>query len=164
MNDFKFIIDQNAGKLVKWLRMLGYDTVFFEGGDDSELVNLARSESRIIITRDTGIMKRRLITSGLVSAILLTSEIPRVQIREVLHILETKNCFAPFTRCMECNGLLEERKKEEVKERIPPYIYKTQNKYMECPCCRRIYWKGAHWQAMMDKLNGLIQEEIHGSI
>ncbi len=158
MNDFKFIIDQNAGKLVKWLRMLGFDTVFFTGNDDAEMVSVALSENRILVTRDTGIMKRRLITSGKVAAVLLTSEIAEAQVRQVLRIPDIGNCFAPFTRCLECNGLLEAREKDGIKDRIPPYVYKTQDKYMECPSCRRIYWKGTHWQAMMDKLN-LVKSE-----
>jgi uncharacterized protein with PIN domain len=152
MDSLKFIIDCNAGKLVKWLRMLGYDTVFFEGGDDAEMVSAALSQNRIIVTRDTGVVKRRLITSGRVRAVLLTSEIPQVQIGQVMRTLDIGGCIAPFTRCMECNGLLEEREKEEIRERIPPYVYKIQDKYMECPACRRIYWKGTHWQAMMDKI------------
>jgi uncharacterized protein with PIN domain len=153
MNAFKFIIDCNAGKLVKWLRMLGFDSVFFEGDDDSQIVSAALSENRIIVTRDTGIMKRRQIVSGKVQAVFLTSEIPQVQVGQVLRTLNISDCLSPFTRCMECNGLLEERKKEEVNGRIPPYVYKTQDKYMECPTCRRIYWKGTHWQAMMDKIS-----------
>ena len=63
-----------------------------------------------------------------------------------------------FTRCLECNALLEGREKETIKDRIPPYVYKTQDKYMECPACRRIYWKGTHWQAMIDKLNNFIRD------
>ena len=153
MNAFKFIIDHNAGKLVKWLRMLGYDTVFFTGCNDAEMVSVALSGNRIIVTRDTGVIKRRLITSGRVSAVLLTSEIAEEQVGQVLRTLDIFNCIAPFTRCLECNTLLEERKKEEVEERIPPYVYKTQDKYMECPACRRIYWKGTHWQAMIDKIS-----------
>jgi uncharacterized protein with PIN domain len=164
MNDFKFIIDQNAGKLVKWLRMLGFDTVFFTGNDDAELVSVALSENRILVTRDNGIMKRRLITSGEVKAVLLTSEIAEAQVRQVLRIPDIGNCFAPFTRCLECNGLLEAREKDGIKDRILPYVYKTQDKYMECPSCRRIYWKGTHWQAMMGKLNNFIREETNGSV
>ncbi len=164
MDALRFIVDQNAGKLVKWLRMLGYDTVFFTGDDDSGIVSAALSEDRVILTRDTGIMKRRSITSGRVKAVLLTSEMPRLQMSQVIRALGAGGCFSPFSRCMECNVILEERKKEEVKERVPPYVYQTQDKYMECPSCRRVYWKGTHWQAMMDKLNGLIQEEIDGSI
>jgi uncharacterized protein with PIN domain len=164
METLRCIIDQNAGKLVKWLRMLGYDAVFFTGDDDSGIVSTALSDGRVILTRDTGIMKRRLITSGQVKAVLLTSETPRLQMRQVIRFLGAGGCFSPFTRCMECNEILEERKKEEVKERVPPYVYQTQDKYMECPSCRRVYWRGTHWQAMLDKLNGLIQEEIDGSI
>ena len=158
MDALKFIIDCNAGKLVKWLRMLGYDTVFFTGDDDAEMVSAALSQDRIMVTRDTGIVKRRLITSGKVRAVLLTSEFPQLQIGQLLRALDIGSCFAPFTRCMECNTLLEERDKEEIKQRIPPYVYKTQDKYMECPFCRRIYWKGTHWQAMMDKIN-LVKSE-----
>jgi uncharacterized protein len=164
MDTLKFIIDCNAGKLVKWLRMLGYDAVFFEGGDDSEMVSAALSQNRIVVTRDTGVVKRRLITHGRVRAVLLTSEIPQVQVRQVLRALDINSYIVSFTRCMECNRLLEERKKEEIKERIPPYVYKTQDKYMECHSCRRIYWKGTHWQAMIDKINNLISEESNGSI
>ncbi len=158
MDAFKFIIDCNAGKLVKWLRMLGYDTIFFKGDNDAEMVSAALFQNRIIVTRDTGIIKRRLITSGKVSAVLLTSEVPQMQVAQVLRILNIGDCIAPFTRCMECNGLLEERRKEEIKERIPPYVFKTQDKYMECSACRRIYWKGTHWQAMMHKIS-LVQSE-----
>jgi uncharacterized protein with PIN domain len=90
--------------------------------------------------------------------VLLTSEIPQAQFDEVFHALDIGGCMAPFTRCMECNGLLEEREKGEIKEKIPPYVYKTQDKYMECPACRRIYWKGTHWQAMMDKISQVNNE------
>lgn len=158
MNDLKFIIDHNAGKLVKWLRMLGYDTIFFAGSDDAEMVSCALAEGRIILTRDTGIIKRRLITSGRIPAVLLTSEIAGEQMKQVMRSLDIGNYIAPFTRCLECNVLLEERKKEEVRDRIPPYVYKTQNNYMECPSCRRIYWKGTHWQAMMDRIKQLDSE------
>jgi uncharacterized protein with PIN domain len=153
MSTYKFIIDHNAGKLVKWLRMLGCDTVFFKGDDDAEMVSIALSENRIIITRDTGIMKRRLITSGRVSALLLVSEIALKQMKQVMRSFGIDDYRSLFTRCLECNSLLEEQTKEEVSDRIPPYVYNTQDKYMECPSCRRIYWKGTHWQAMTNKIN-----------
>jgi uncharacterized protein with PIN domain len=153
MNTFKFIIDHNAGKLVKWLRMLGYDTIFFTGDNDMEMVSIALSENRMIITRDTGIIKRRLITSGRVLALLLVSEIATEQMKQVMRSLGIDDYKYLFTRCLECNGLLEERKKEDVEQRVPPYVFQTQDKYMECPFCGRIYWKGTHWQAMTNKIN-----------
>jgi uncharacterized protein with PIN domain len=56
---------------------------------------------------------------------------------------------------MECNTLLEKRTMDEVQNRVPPYVFKTQEEYMECPACNRIYWKGTHWQAMIEKLQKL---------
>ena len=53
----KFIVDENVGKLAGWLRMMGFDTVFFSGGDDSAMVKQALAEGRILLTRDTEILK-----------------------------------------------------------------------------------------------------------
>jgi uncharacterized protein with PIN domain len=64
----------------------------------------------------------------------------------------------PFTVCLECNNPLEERSREEVKERVPPYVFQTQQQYMECPVCHRIYWRGTHWQAMLRKLERLTKQ------
>ena len=140
------------GKLAKWLRMMGYDSVFFDGDDDSHMVAQAMAEGRVILTRDTEIMKRRLITSGRLKAVLIDSEEPEQQIRQLLDTLDLKRQFRPFTLCLECNQPLVERSREEVKDRVPPYVYKTKSQYMECPACRRIYWRGTHWEAMTRKL------------
>jgi uncharacterized protein with PIN domain len=148
----KFIIDRNVGKLARWLRLMGYDTRFFDGGDDSELVAIARNEGRVILSRDTQIMKRRLITSGRIKAVLILSDQPREQIRQVIATLGLDSRFRPFTICLECNRPLVERNKDEVKELVPPYVFKTQEQFMQCPNCRRIYWRGTHWRAMTKKL------------
>jgi uncharacterized protein with PIN domain len=152
----KFIVDHNVGKLVKWLRMLGYDTEFFTGEDDWRMVINAHREDRIILTRDTGIMKLGIVDSGRVNAILIASDEPEEQIRQVIKSLDLDLSGGLFTRCMECNTPLERRTVDEVKDRIPPYVYKTRDEYMGCPACNRIYWKGTHWQAMIEKLNKLI--------
>jgi hypothetical protein len=148
----RFIVDHNVGKLAKWLRMLGYDSLFFDGSDDSHMVKQAMAEDRIILTRDTEIMKRRVINNGRLKAVLVESEEPERQIRQLMETLELKCQFKPFTLCLECNQPLAERQREEVKDRVPSYVYKTQTQYMECPACRRIYWRGTHWEAMTRKL------------
>lgn len=148
----KFIVDHNAGKLVKWLRMLGYDTLFFTGEDDWEMVITALKEERVILTRDTEIMRRGVVASGRVKAVLVASDTAEEQVAQVVETLDLDCRSGLFTRCMECNTLLEERTGEEVKDRVPPYVYRTQEEYRECPSCRRIYWKGTHWQAMNKKL------------
>lgn len=155
MNEYRFIVDHNVGKLARWLRMMGYDSLFFSGSNDSDMVRQALAERRIILTRDTAIMKRQVVTSGLLGAVLIESEEPDQQIRQVIHHLDLDPRFRPFTLCLECNMPLVERKPDEVRGRVPPYVFKTQRQYMECPACHRIYWRGTHWTAMMRRLERL---------
>jgi len=148
----KFIVDNNVGKLVKWLRIMGYDTLFFGGSSDSGMIAIALNEDRVILTRDTQIMKRRVVTSGQLKAILITSDEPELQMRQVIDTLNLNCQFRPFSLCLECNQPLVERSKEQVKDLVPPYVFQTQSQYVECPACHRIYWRGTHWQAMTKKL------------
>jgi hypothetical protein len=154
-NEIKFIVDHNVGKLARWLRMLGFDSLFFSGSDDSQMVRQALAESRVILTRDTEILKRRVINNGRLRAVLIESELPEQQIQQLMAAMDLMGKSHPFTICLECNQPLVERSPAEVKERVPPYVYKTQTQYMECPACRRIYWRGTHWKAMMRKLEKL---------
>jgi len=151
----KFIVDCNVGKLARWLRLMGYDACFFDGEDDSELVAIAKTEGRVILSRDARIMKRRLITSGRIKAVLIDSDQPERQIRQVIDTLGLDSRFKPFTVCLECNQPLVERAKDEVAELVPPYVFKTQNYFRQCPACKRIYWRGTHWQAMTKRLESL---------
>jgi len=136
--------------------MMGFDSLFFNGEDDSQMVRQAIAEERVLLTRDTGIMKRRAVTSGRLKAILMESEEPEQQIRQLAAATDIKNQSHPFTLCLECNQSLTDRKPAEVKDRVPPYVYKTQTQYMECPECHRIYWQGTHWKAMLNKLQRIV--------
>ncbi len=149
------MVDENAGKLAGWLRMMGYDTVFFQNGDDSEMVARALAEDRIILTRDTGLIERGVVSSGRVKVILIESDVPERQIGQVVDTLGLDFPFRPFSRCLECNQPLEHKRKSQVKNRVPPYVWKTRDQYMECPACHRIYWRGTHWEAMTRKLERL---------
>ena len=133
--------------------MMGFDSLFFSGEDDSQMVRQALAEGRVLLTRDTGIMKRRVVTGGRLKAILMESEEPEQQMRQLAATIDIKTQSRPFTICLECNRLLINRKPAEVKDKVPPYVYKTQTQYMECPGCHRIYWQGTHWKAMLNKLN-----------
>ncbi len=161
MKGWKFIVDSNVGKLTKWLRMMGYDSLFFNGSDDSSLVKTALKEGRVILTRDTQIMERGLIRNGRLKAILIASDVPRLQIGQVIRELKLDSWFKPFSLCLECNQPLLKRNKAEIAGRVPPYVFKTQDQYVECPACHRIYWRGTHWQAMTRNLNqfGRYEEE-----
>ena len=150
--NLKFMVDSNVGKLARWLRMMGYDTLFFEGSDDSRMVATALKEDRVILTRDTQIMRRRVVTSGRLKVILIDSDEPEQQMRQVIKTLNLDSQFRPFSICLECNQPLESRSKQQVQNLVPPYVFQTQNQYMECPACHRIYWRGTHWEAMSRNL------------
>jgi uncharacterized protein with PIN domain len=135
--------------------MMGYDSLFFNGDDDSGMVKQALAEGRFILTRDTGIMRRRAVSSGRVKTVLIESEEPERQIQQLMSSFDLKEKSRPFTRCLECNQSLESRSHEEMAGRVPPYVYRTQKQYMECPDCHRIYWRGTHWAAMVRKINKL---------
>jgi uncharacterized protein len=153
----KFIVDENVGKLTKLMRLLGYDTMFFIGETDTQMVSMALAENRILLTRDTHILERRAITSGQVKAILVGSDDIEEQIRQVVANLHLDN-FLPFTICLEDNEPLITRTREEVQDRVPPYVWETQKEYVECPKCHRIYWKGTHWDAMTRRLENIIKD------
>jgi uncharacterized protein with PIN domain len=145
-----------VGKLTGRLRMMGFDSRFFNGSDDTDMVRQALAEKRVILTRDRGIMLRRVVKNGRLRVILIFSEVPEEQMVQVMETLDLAESIKPFTRCLECNEILIEQSKEEVKDRVPPYVFRTQEQYMECPACHRIYWRGTHWEAMLDRLQRLL--------
>lgn len=151
----RFIIDLNVGKLAKWLRMIGYDTTLFDQWDDKYLINVALTENRILLTRDTQIMQRRVINIGEIKALLIASDNPLLQIQQVIQEFRLNPGLNPFKLCLECNQLLTPVNKADIQDRVPPYVYATKSQYVQCPDCRRIYWQGTHWQAMLKKLEGL---------
>lgn len=146
--EITFIVDSNAGKLARWLRMMGYDTLFFSDIEDGHLVDMAMKEGRVVVTRDTQIAKRRVAANGSLKVILSRDDDPKQQLLQVLKELNLDCRQLQFTRCLECNQRLVSRSKEEVKDLVPPYVFRTQTQYMQCLSCSRIYWQGTHWQRM----------------
>lgn len=150
--EIKFIVDNNVGKLAKWLRIMGYDTLLFAEEDDGKMVKLALAQNRVILTKDTQIMRRRLITSGRLKAVLIEDDDSKAQLQQVVETFNLDYQLRPFSVCLECNRNLLAKDKEEVRDLVPPHVFETQSLYMECPSCHRIYWRGTHWQAMNQEL------------
>jgi uncharacterized protein with PIN domain len=150
----RFLADCNVGRLARWLRALGYDASYHPRIGDAELVREAAAESRVLLTRDRDLTKRRVIQTGVVHAILIRDDEVTAQLRQVFAELglELKEAL---TRCIECNSELQLRVAAAVAERVPPYVRRTQSRYSECPSCGRIYWAGTHWQRMREVLAGL---------
>jgi uncharacterized protein with PIN domain len=151
----KFIVDNNVGKLARWLRLIGYDTLLFKQKNDGQMIKTALTEDRVILTKDSQFMKRRLVTSGRLKTIHIKQDDPKLQVQEVVQSLNLNYHFKPFSVCLECNQVLIARGKEEVKNLVPNHVFETQTQYTECPVCHRIYWQGTHWQAMIKKLQDL---------
>src|ERR1700693_2952351 len=150
----RFLADCNVGRLARWLRALGYDASYHARIGDAELVREAAAESRVLLTRDRDLTKRRVIQTGVVRAILIRDDEVTKQLRQVFAELglELKEAL---TRCIECNAELQSRVAATVAERGPPYVRRTQSRYSECPDCGRVYWAGTHWQRMREVLAGL---------
>ena len=144
------------------MRLMGYDALLFRGEDDGEMVKRALREDRVIITKDTHILRRRVATTGRLRVILVEGDDSEAQLFQVTRALGLDYDYKPFSRCLECNELLQEKSKDEVRTIVPPHVFETQTHYMECPSCRRIYWQGTHWQAMKEELNRLKEKaEAH---
>jgi uncharacterized protein with PIN domain len=153
--EIRFIVDNNVGKLARWLRLMGYDALLFKQKDDGRMIRTALSESRVILTKDGEFMRRRVVTTGKLRAIHIKQDDPELQVHEVMAALNLACNFKPFSRCLECNGTLTARSKQEVKGLVPAQVFETQTEYRQCPSCHRIYWAGTHWQAMARKLRDL---------
>jgi len=148
----RFIVDVNLGKLARYLRLLGFDTVYQNNLDDQTIVDTAAKEKRIIITRDIGILKYNIVTHGY----WVRSTQPRRQLREIVNRLHLHSSFKPFTRCADCNGILKPVTKELVSERLQQDTLRSFNTFSECPDCQKVYWQGSHYdriRKLIDTLN-----------
>lgn len=141
----RFVADAMLGRLVRWLRFLGYDTLYDVSWDDAFLVRLARAEDRVLLTRDRELAKR----SG-VFIFLLASERLDEQLAQLQHELSINRDNA--SRCPICNSPLQPISKEEAWGQVPLYAYIDNVTFSHCPHCGRYYWPGTQWQRIRDSL------------
>ncbi len=144
----KFILTQELGRLSKWLRILGFDTVYYNQDNFSSLIIQALRDERIILTRNQRLPQAR----GL-KIVLIKNEKIKKQVEEALKTL--KIVLEPemmFSRCILCNTELVYIIKDEVKDKVPEYVFNTQEDFLTCPKCQRIYWQGTHWGNVQETL------------
>ena len=147
-----FIADDQLGKLARWLRILGFDTLYFRSIDDDELIRRAVEEKRILLTRDTNIAEDH----GTADCIFIQSGNWIEQLRQLIAEFQLK--LRPdrlFSRCLLCNSPLRAIPKADVEERVPPFVFQTQEKFVHCPSCDKIYWQGTHASHVLDVLKPL---------
>ena len=148
----KFIADEMLGRLARWLRAVGYDTLYYTGGGDSELVQRALRQNRIILTRDSYLVKRKLARRS----ILVRSDKVGEQLKQVVEAAGLDVQSRAFTRCLVCNAVLKPVAKPQVRDRVPTYTYLTHNKFYECPGCHKIYWRGSHRDKMWELIDAMV--------
>jgi uncharacterized protein with PIN domain len=144
LRDPRFVADVHLGRLAAYLRMLGFDTLYRNDAPDEELARTASEQERILLTRDRGLLMRGAVTRGYC----VRETRPRPQLAEVLARFDLGRLAAPFTRCLACNAPLEPAAKETVADRLPAGVCQRHEEFLECPACRRVYWKGTHYERM----------------
>lgn len=148
----RFIADAHLGGLAHLLRMAGFDTLYDNNFQDSEIEITAASEGRIILTRDRELLKRRTITHGCYVHALKPPE----QFREIFDRLDLARSVQPFTLCLECNAPLHPIEKAQVLTRIPPSVRERFERFSTCDICHRVFWEGSHWERMRALLDACL--------
>jgi uncharacterized protein with PIN domain len=138
----RLLVDATLGRLARWLRLAGYDTVYLADIDALSVIRLARAEDRLILTRDAGLASRK----G-VDALLINARQVEDQLTQVREAVGSPGQDAP-SRCSTCNETLDPLSVEAARDRVPPYVWRTHERFMACRSCRRVYWPGTHWQAI----------------
>ena len=146
-----FLADRMVGKLARWLRLLGYDTIYWPQLSPDGVIREARRQQRIILTRDTRIRRRK----DAPQLIFLEQDRFREQLKQVVSELQLNPVLQLFTRCSECNTLPQAIVKEDVRERVPEYVWQTQEEFRLCPSCQRIYWGATHKEHVLEELRRL---------
>jgi len=136
--------DAMCGGLARWLRALGHDTFYREGIEDSELVDIARREGRILISSDGKIFERRVIVEGAVRALPLPRGLKLLD--QVEHVVRVLRLGVFEARCMLCNGRLMPVTREEVSGEVPARSLVWAREFFRCQGCGRVFWRGTHWQ------------------
>jgi len=140
----RFIIDANLGRLARYLRLLGFDTLYRNNYPDQEIARIAQQDRRIVLTRDRALLQHKSITHGY----FVRSDKPREQVKEILARLDLYDHVHPFTRCLRCNGEMEDVEKHAVDHQLQPRTRQYYHRFRRCTACGQAYWKGSHFEKM----------------
>lgn len=149
------------GRLARWLRLLGEDTIYFPSVEDRRLISIAREENRTLLTRDTRLVKMK----GLHHFLLLKENDPFKQLKTVITTFgllpagrdgfET-HPYKIHSRCSLCNSTLEDVPLEHACPFVPDYVYRTSAAMKKCVRCSKFYWHGTHHEKLRQKLREIL--------
>ena len=146
----RFILDAHLGKLARHLRMLGFDTLYQNNYTDEQLALTSAKEHRILLTRDRGLLKRKIIEHGY----FIRDTQSLAQVRDIILQFGLQDMITPFSRCIACNGQLASVDKEKIQHQLKTKTRDFYNTFKQCPDCGNIYWEGSHYK----KMNHIVRE------
>jgi hypothetical protein len=141
----KFVLDVHLGRLARELRLLGFDCIYDNQYSDPAIVQIVVQENRALLTRDIGLLKHKVLKYGY----WLRSQDPKKQLMEVINYFDLSKLFKPFTRCIACNGMIEPVEKQFIIKKLPSGTINYYNEFYQCNNCKRVYWKGSHYERLV---------------
>ena len=141
----KFITDGMLGKLTRWLRMLGHDVEYSRSEDDKKLIEKAKSERRILLTRDLRLYHQA--TTQGVDAMLVEAATGAEKLAGLAKRFDFNlEIDVTVSRCPKCNTKIKPASKGMIVDKVPKTTSTHYNEFWECPRCGQVYWQGAHWK------------------
>jgi uncharacterized protein with PIN domain len=150
----KFIADCMLGRLAKWLKILGFDVLFFSEAEDEDLIAISRREGRVLLTRDTGLIEKR---KKQKNRLFVASDAWEDQVVQVLDEFGLWDEVRPNSRCIDCNVPLKSLPKSRAKNLVTPYILEHAESFALCPGCGRAFWQGTHYGDMERKIEAIMK-------
>lgn len=153
-----FFVDSMLGDLAKWLRILGYNTFYKPSINDEILLEMAYKNNGILITRDK-LLYRKAVRRGVKTIYVEKNLCLENMLKKIILKLGLRRKIdLNNTRCPKCNTPLIKVDKENIKNLIPIYVYKSYDIFLKCTGCGSIYWPGKHYKNMMKMLNQMFQK------
>lgn len=150
----KFIADNMLGRLAKWLRIIGCDVAYYRRIDDARLVELALEQGRLILTRDTLLIRRKMAKGNF---FFVTDDDYKEQLKQIVKQFSIDPYQDLLTRCIECNTLLSDIDREHVRELLPEYVYENLRSFRTCRQCNKVYWPATHKDRIIEMLKEIFR-------
>lgn len=146
-----FLLTADLSRLARWLRLLGFDTVITESTDAVKLLRICRLQNRILLTR----IKKQDKLQADKRMLRILSEHYGDQLQKVVQEFELKD-FNIFSRCLYCNRSVHPIAREKIMHKLPEKVRNRETQFTRCPKCGRLYWKGTHFERMLQTLDSLL--------
>jgi uncharacterized protein with PIN domain len=147
----EFVVGDSLGRLLKWLRILGFNAVLKRDLGRCTAENSLDVKNALYLTRS------RFQPPGKWKfSMRIQSDTVFEQLKEIIHTgAITRENLRPFSRCIDCNAVTENIDSELVRGRVPDFVFETHTQFKCCPVCSHIFWQGTHsknMNAVVDRL------------